>query len=121
MRALPLSCTPVSPRESLPVDSEPPVEEVRDADGTITCWGSNPSGEATPPSDTWAMGSSGLGISSCGLTTAGEVRCWGEAVNGSRDAPSELDQQLTSLGYYGGAALDLTGHVTVWGKPTFGM
>ena len=49
--------------------------EVR-ADGTVTCWGLNDVGQASPPSGRFRSVSAGSGHT-CGLRTDGTVACWG--------------------------------------------
>lgn len=45
-------------------------------DGTLACWGSNSSGQSTPPGGTYNQISAG-DYHSCGLRTDGYWICWG--------------------------------------------
>ena len=46
------------------------------SDGSVTCWGDNWAGQATPPGGSFTQVSAGGGHS-CGLRSDGSVICWG--------------------------------------------
>ena len=45
-------------------------------DGSITCWGDDEFGQASPPSGSFTAVTAG-GHHSCGLRTDGTITCWG--------------------------------------------
>ena len=57
------------------------------ADNTVSCWGNNASGQATPPEDTFRQVSAGTGHT-CGVKTDGTVVCWGSNEEKQATPPS---------------------------------
>ena len=54
----------------------------------VECWGSNLTGESSPPSGTFSTVSAG-GAHTCGVKTSGSVECWGDDDSG-QSTPPEL-------------------------------
>jgi hypothetical protein len=58
----------------------------RKTDGTVTCWGSNSSGESAAPAGTFSQ--VGVGHShSCALQADGQITCWGKSASGESNPP----------------------------------
>ena len=62
--------------------------------GTVTCWGSNTNGQASPLSGTYIAVSAGRSHT-CGLKTNGKVACWG--LNSSGQAPEVFGGTFTAI------------------------
>src|SRR5205814_1211412 len=87
-------------------------------DGTVACWGSNGSGEATPPSGSFTQVSAGGGHT-CGLKADGTIACWGRNDYGQATPPTETFTQVSARGLHTcGLASD--GTVACWGWNGFG-
>ena len=85
-------------------------------DGTVACWGSNPSGAATPPDGTFTQVSAGGGYT-CGLRTDGTVACWG---SGGGDPPDGTFAQV-SAGMWYACGVRTDGTVACWGRNQSGQ
>ena len=69
--------------------------------GSISCWGENGSGRATPPSGTdFTKIASGY-AHSCGLRSSGAIACWGDNSEGQATAPAGKYSSITAGGNYG--------------------
>ena len=64
-------------------------------DGTLTCWGNNDAGKASPPTGTFTQVTLGW-YSTCGLKTDGTVACWGETAN-NQNAGFPTGQTFTQI------------------------
>ena len=83
-------------------------------DHTITCWGDNTHGQATPPSGEFAA----VAVEdtySCAIRTDGTVTCWGENKDGRTDAPDGTYTDLAA-GYVHPCALHADGTIRCWGR-----
>jgi alpha-tubulin suppressor-like RCC1 family protein len=56
------------------------------ADGTITCWGENYDGQASPPVGSFASVSAYS--HTCGVKTDGSIACWGDNTYGEATPPA---------------------------------
>ena len=83
------------------------------ADGTITCWGDDSSGQTDAPDGRFTAVSAG-GSFTCGLRTNGSVECWGNNFSGQTDAP---DGQFTAVtaGIGHSCGLRTNGTIECWG------
>ena len=60
-------------------------------DGSLSCWGSNSNGQATPPSGVFSQVANGE-IHGCAITgDGGSVACWGADMPGGFGSPSSTD------------------------------
>ena len=90
-----------------------------DVSGTVTCWGSDDQGQASPPDLLFETIEAG-GYHNCGLTQAGEIACWGLDDSSLydfgqvRNAPGGTFVQVSAGGYHT-CALDPDGLVHCWG------
>jgi len=57
------------------------------ADGSVACWGSNSSGESTPPAGVFTQISAGP-LHSCARKPDGSVVCWGRNASGESTPPA---------------------------------
>ena len=59
------------------------------ADGTLSCWGKNNLGQATPPTGVF-VGTAATSGTACGIQESGEILCWGNVGAGDEvlNAPS---------------------------------
>jgi Regulator of chromosome condensation (RCC1) repeat len=67
------------------------------SDSTLSCWGDNSQGQATPPEGTFSSVSLG-GTHACALSTSGQAVCWGEADWGAIDVPAGQFIELSTTG-----------------------
>jgi len=91
-------------------------------DGTLTCFGDDGVGQATPPSGAWAQVSTG-DSHACALDAAGAVGCWGLDFYGQCSVPqgTYLHIEAGSMTSYG---IQTSGDYLSWGAygdaPQFG-
>ncbi|WP_419943925.1 RCC1 domain-containing protein [Candidatus Poriferisodalis sp.] len=78
--------------------------------GSVTCWGRNAYGKATPPEGEFVHVSAGESHT-CGLTIEGTVRCWGDGYYGQTGVPDDEFVQATSS-----CALRADGSFVCWGR-----
>jgi hypothetical protein len=64
-------------------------------DGTLACWGSNSSGQATPPGGTFTQVSGGT-FHTCGVKTDGTLACWGDNRQGQATPPGGTFTQVSA-------------------------
>ena len=90
-------------------------------DGTLTCWGSDQFGQATPPTGSFTQVSSGV-YHSCGLRADTTITCWGSDQFG-RAAPSPPTGSFTqvSSGSAHSCGLRSGGSVECWGDNRLGQ
>ncbi len=87
-------------------------------DGTVACWGSNSSGQATVPSGLASVVQVTTGNAhSCALRTDGTVACWGNNLSGQSIVPAGLTAgaQVTAGGS-STCAVKTDGTVVCWGS-----
>ncbi|MYA25737.1 MAG: hypothetical protein F4091_04815 [Acidimicrobiales bacterium] len=86
---------------------------------TVTCWGADDFGQASPPSGVRFSSIAAGSRHTCGITVEGDVRCWGaNDVGQSRAPPDELFSDLYAEGD-GTCGLRDTGEVICWGDSQF--
>ena len=83
-------------------------------DGTLSCWGLNNEGQATPPDGTFSQLSAGLGHT-CALRGDGTVACWGYNGDGRATAPEGTFVQLGS-GDFHTCGVRTDGSAACWGQ-----
>ena len=92
-----------------------------DSSGSVQCWGSDATGQASPPSGSFASVSSGW-YHSCGIRTDGELICWGGTEYAGSlsyyapETPPAGTFVSVSSGYEFTCALDSTGSLQCWGN-----
>lgn len=69
------------------------------ADGSVVCWGTNNSGQATPPEGEFASVSAGS-WHSCGVKTDGSVSCWGSDSVGQAAPPQGAFASVSAGGQH---------------------
>jgi alpha-tubulin suppressor-like RCC1 family protein len=79
------------------------------SDWTVSCWGRNDSGEASPPAGSFTQIAVGR-LHSCGIRFNGSAACWGKLTTA---ASGTFTQISSGSGYTCG--LRATGAVTCWG------
>ena len=97
------------------------------ADGSVHCWGSNSSGAATPPTDTFVQLAAGTS-QTCGVHPDGSVACWGYGYDPARTlftGPTDRDFTQVALGDTDGqgrhaCGLHGNGQVSCWEDNDFG-
>ena len=94
------------------------------SDGSVTCWGDNDHGQASPPEGARFVSLEGrtLGDYSCGLRADGTALCWGDNEDGRASPP--LDERFSAIS--GGAAHGCglrasDGSVVCWGDNEYGQ
>ena len=88
------------------------------AKGTITCWGYNKDGQATPPGGTFTQVSAGV-YHTCALKTDKTINCWGRNHYGQATPPSGTFTQV-SAGSLHTCALRTNGAIVCWGSNASG-
>ncbi|MYG87308.1 MAG: hypothetical protein F4190_02100, partial [Acidimicrobiales bacterium] len=81
--------------------------------GTVECWGSNRSGESSPPSGAFTAIAIGVGHS-CGIRENGTVECWGDNWKGRSSPPSGAFTAITASAYHN-CGIRENGTVACWG------
>jgi alpha-tubulin suppressor-like RCC1 family protein len=89
------------------------------SDGTLTCWGANEYGQATPPSGTFTQISASSQYT-CGLKSDGTIACWGSNEYGRATPPTGTFTQI-SAGVYHGCGLRSDGLLACWGLNSIGQ
>jgi alpha-tubulin suppressor-like RCC1 family protein len=84
------------------------------ADETLSCWGGNPSGAATPPSGAFMRVVTGEDHS-CGFRPNGALVCWGSNANGKATPPSGTFIDVALSKDYTCAVRD-NGFMVCWGN-----
>ncbi len=88
-------------------------------DGTISCWGQNDDGQASPPSGTFVAVET-LGSAGCGLRIDGEIQCWGnERAEELLDDVPVGPWESFWCGSGDCVAMDATGSLAWWGSGDF--
>ena len=88
-------------------------------DRTITCWGSNTSGQADAPGGQFNTVTAGWDHT-CGLRTDSTITCWGRNSSGQADAPGGQFNTVTAGGYHT-CGLRTNGTITCWGWNDYGQ
>ena len=83
-------------------------------DRTITCWGDNAYGQASPPAGEFAAVAVGHWYS-CALRTDGSVACWGDNLDGRTDAPDGTYTDLAAAPRHP-CALHTDATIRCWGR-----
>ena len=94
---------------------------LRSSDGSISCWGDDGHGQASPPSGEYTTLSSGEG-GSCALRDDGAAVCWGTfSVRPSTDESAMGPFTEISRGSDHACALGEHGSITCWGEDRHGQ
>jgi alpha-tubulin suppressor-like RCC1 family protein len=83
------------------------------SDSTMTCWGPNTYGEATPQPGYFRQVATGA-YHSCAIHSDGSAVCWGYNTRGQANAPAGLFAQI-SVGEVSSCAITPTGAAICWG------
>ena len=94
-------------------------------DGSVDCWGSDSSGEATPPNGSFLSVSAG-GHHTCGLKADGSIDCWGSNTNfvgkfRGQAAPPDGTFVSVSAGFRHTCGMNTDGGVECWGSNGLGQ
>jgi hypothetical protein len=90
-------------------------------DGTIVCWGSNTSGQATPPAGTFTSVSAGISHT-CAVQTGGAAVCWGSNSQGATTPPTgTLFTSLSAGSSYTCGVLKSDASIACWGANGVGQ
>ena len=84
------------------------------AQGQAVCWGSDTSGQSSPPGDTFTAIAAGA-EHTCGLTTGGGLLCWGADNVGQSTPPAGVFTSMAT-GDNHTCALDAEGLPSCWGS-----
>lgn len=87
--------------------------------GTLTCWGSNDSGQATPPAGTFTAVTAGE-AHSCAIATDQSITCWGANWNGQANAPGGTFTAVSAGGSHT-CAIRTDQTIACWGANTDGQ
>ena len=85
-----------------------------EADGSVTCWGDDEKGQASPPDGEFVSVSAGW-AHSCGIRTDRSVVCWGRNEEGQSSAPRGAFISV-SAGRVHSCGVRLNGLVECWGE-----
>jgi Leucine-rich repeat (LRR) protein/subtilisin family serine protease len=88
---------------------------LRPPNSTLTCWGTNDSGQSRPPSGTFSAVSAGV-VHACGLNAAAAAVCWGGNTAGQSRALSGTFSAVSAGGGHS-CGLRPAGTVDCWGSP----
>lgn len=83
-------------------------------DETVSCWGADDSGQASPPAVPFVQVSAGPDHA-CGVRTDATVRCWGARADGQAAAPGGTFSQV-SAGESHTCGIRTDGSVDCWGR-----
>lgn len=83
------------------------------SESTISCWGNNDDGQATPPEGTFTAVSVGY-RHTCGILTSSSVACWGNSDEGQADPPDGTFRSI-SAGYRHTCGVRTDYSVSCWG------
>ena len=82
---------------------------------TVTCWGANEFGQASPPSGLRFSSVAAGGRHTCGITVEGRARCWGADDAGQSTPPADLAFSEVHAEGDSTCGLRTTGDVICWG------
>jgi len=88
-------------------------------DGTLTCWGWNDNGQATPPSGTFRKVSAGY-LQTCAMRGDGTLTCWGDNSWGQATPPGGTFNEV-SAGDYHTCGVRSDGTLACWGDNSRGQ
>ena len=88
-------------------------------DATLACWGSNLSGETTPPAGSFTALSAGS-FHSCGLRVDATLACWGYNISGQATPPAGTFTAV-SAGDRHSCGVRTNGTLACWGDDTYGQ
>lgn len=84
--------------------------------GTVSCWGNNSEGQATPlKGETFSVVAAGL-AHTCGVTTDGAAHCWGSDYHGQSTPPSGQVFVGIAAGSHRTCGLRKDGKAFCWGQ-----
>jgi hypothetical protein len=90
------------------------------ANGTISCWGFNGSGQVDVVAGTYkALSTSD--DHSCAIDTAGVLHCWGNNTGGMAPATVAGDYVAVGTGQNNSCAINTAGNLSCWGDNTYGQ
>ena len=127
----PPSAVPTPPPTPTPTPTPPPTPTPSvsagldhtcavDADGSVTCWGYDDEGQASPPGGEFLTVSAGE-EHTCGILTDRSVVCWGRDHQGQSSAPSGGFVSV-SAGWEDTCGVRTDGSLECWGRvTTFGL
>ncbi len=92
-----------------------------DADGVVTAWGENGSGQCTVPGGQNFTAIAAGFYHSLALRSDGSIVAWGDNTRGQRNAPSEAEFVAVSAGHWHSLAIRSDGSLAAWGWNEYGQ
>ena len=90
-------------------------------DGSVVCWGSNTSGQATPPAGTFTSVSAGVSHT-CAVQSGGAASCWGSNSQGATTPPTDtLFASLSAGNSFTCGVLKSDASISCWGANGVGQ
>ena len=86
---------------------------------TVTCWGKNGAGQASPPAGDFVTVSAGY-THTCGLHTDGTVACWGDNTYGQASPPPDRFVSM-DVGERESCGVKTDGTAACWGYNSYGQ
>lgn len=90
-------------------------------DGSVSCWGSDSHGQASPPSVSDFTAISAGDTHTCALRSGGAIVCWGNNVAGQAGPPFGSGYTEVSSGANHACALHQNGFINCWGSNSRGQ
>lgn len=87
---------------------------LRDADGSVRCWGDDEDGEATPPAGGF-VDLTASSFNACGIREDTSLECWGSNELGMSTPPGGMGWVAVDAGYATVCALNEDGTIVCWG------
>ena len=87
-------------------------------DGSVTCWGLDISGQATPPAGEFDSVSAGSSHT-CGVKPDGSIACWGRNLEGQATPPAGGFASVSAGGYHT-CGVKRDGSIACWGSNNHG-
>ncbi len=91
-----------------------------DAVGTVTCWGDNALGQATPPAGAFAsVVAADEGDFTCGVRPNGTVQCWGDNSHQVQTPPASTSFVSITAGPEAVCGITVSASIKCWGDNTY--
>ena len=89
-------------------------------DQSLSCWGNDTAGEATPPAGSFTQVATGYGYS-CALPVSGAVTCWGKSSSEAVALAPSTTFAKVSVGAFTACGIALDGSIDCWGRNQYGQ